>query len=178
MKKLMVAVAIAMLGVMANAATVKWMANAIQNSPDTSVGAGWLVQVYSSTVAYDYALAKAGTIETWASSTTVAAGTTFRASGTVANGIANGSTASFYAVVYDAADVASAKNYIVSTDVSITATAAGNDVTLSFGAMNGTALGTNKFYGQSWTAAAVPEPTSGLLLLLGVAGLALKRKRA
>ena len=29
-----------------------------------------------------------------------------------------------------------------------------------------------------WTAASVPEPTSGLLLLLGVAGLALKRKRA
>lgn len=30
----------------------------------------------------------------------------------------------------------------------------------------------------AWTAAAVPEPTSALLLLLGVAGLALKRKRA
>ena len=30
----------------------------------------------------------------------------------------------------------------------------------------------------AWTAASVPEPTSGLLLLLGVAGLALKRKRA
>ena len=29
-----------------------------------------------------------------------------------------------------------------------------------------------------YTAAAVPEPTSGLLLLLGMAGLALKRKRA
>ena len=29
-----------------------------------------------------------------------------------------------------------------------------------------------------WSVAAVPEPTSGLLLLLGVAGLALKRKRA
>ena len=29
-----------------------------------------------------------------------------------------------------------------------------------------------------WSAAAAPEPTSGLLLLLGVAGLALKRKRA
>jgi hypothetical protein len=30
----------------------------------------------------------------------------------------------------------------------------------------------------AWTAVTVPEPTSGLLLLLGVAGLALKRKRA
>ena len=32
--------------------------------------------------------------------------------------------------------------------------------------------------GGNFTVAAVPEPTSGLLLLLGVAGLALKRKRA
>jgi len=32
--------------------------------------------------------------------------------------------------------------------------------------------------GGNFTTAAVPEPTSGLLLLLGMAGLALKRKRA
>lgn len=31
---------------------------------------------------------------------------------------------------------------------------------------------------SQWSTAAVPEPTSGLLMLLGVAGLALKRKRA
>ena len=30
----------------------------------------------------------------------------------------------------------------------------------------------------TWTAVAVPEPTSGLLLVLGMAGLALRRKRA
>lgn len=31
---------------------------------------------------------------------------------------------------------------------------------------------------SQWSTAAVPEPTSGLLMLLGLAGLALKRKRA
>lgn len=31
---------------------------------------------------------------------------------------------------------------------------------------------------QGWTITPVPEPTSGLMLLLGMAGLALKRKRA
>ena len=35
------------------------------------------------------------------------------------------------------------------------------------------------YAGAGWySAAAVPEPTSGLLMLLGMAGLALRRKRA
>ena len=34
------------------------------------------------------------------------------------------------------------------------------------------------FAGAGWYAASVPEPTSGLLMLLGMAGLALRRRRA
>jgi hypothetical protein len=40
-------------------------------------------------------------------------------------------------------------------------------------------IDTTAYQGDQWsTMAAVPEPTSGLLLLLGVAGLALRRKQA
>ena len=39
-------------------------------------------------------------------------------------------------------------------------------------------LATAGYSAPGWYSASVPEPTSGLLLLLGMAGLALKRKRA
>ena len=61
--------------------------------------------------------------------------------------------------------------------VTATTTAEGYDsqTTEHYGQFTTTAAAT----GTSWkTAGAIPEPTSGLLLLLGVAGLALRRRRA
>ncbi len=175
MKKIIIGVCAVMLGIAAQAATVNWSANAIQSSPDNAVAAGWLVQIYSSDVVYSYDAANAGTIATWASGSTVAAGTTFRASGSSSQD--NGTTTAYYAVIYDAATVAGAKNYIVSDNVSITTATSGASVNLAFGAMSGTTAA-NKFLNSSWQAVAVPEPTSGLLMLVGLAGLALRRRRA
>ena len=175
MKKIIIGVCAVLLGIAAQAATVNWSANAIQSSPDNAVAAGWLVQIYSSDVVYSYEAANAGTIATWASGSTVAAGTTFRATGSGSQ--ADGSTVSYYAVVYDASTVAGAKNYIVSDVVSVSTAANGATANLPFGAMTAT-TSANKFLNSSWTAVAVPEPTSGLLMLVGLAGLALRRRRA
>ena len=173
MKKMMVAAAIAMLGIAVQAATVNWSINAIQSSPDNAVGAGWIVQVFDSSVTFDYAKVASGDITAWINGSTVAAGATFRAAGTAT--MDNGTTKNVYAVIYDATSIDSAKNYIVSDVLSLTANAAGSNVLASFGAMTGT-TSSNKFQNSSWTA--VPEPTSGLLMLLGMAGLALRRRRA
>ena len=61
----------------------------------------------------------------------------------------------------------------------------GTEWTLTSDAISGTwdvpSLGDLKFttaVPAGWTVAAVPEPTSGLLMLLGFAGLALRRRRA
>jgi len=54
-------------------------------------------------------------------------------------------------------------------------TSASSTFSINFGTGSNFAASGSKFGGAEWSA--VPEPTSGLLLLLGVAGLALKRKR-
>jgi hypothetical protein len=70
-------------------------------------------------------------------------------------------------IIFDAAvdDLDSAKNYMGATK---SPAKFNNSLALNAG------FGTQA--SNTWVA--VPEPTSGLLMLLGVAGLALKRKRA
>ena len=173
MKKLVIAATVALMGIVVHAAAVNWSVVNVQSSPANTVSAGWIVQLYDSSVTFDYAKAKAGEITAWVNGATVAAGATFRANGSTT--MDNGTSKSVYAVVYDAASIADAKYYIVSDALTLNANAAGSNVTAAFGNMAATAA-TNKFQNSSWTA--VPEPTSGLLMLLGMAGLALRRRRA
>lgn len=53
-----------------------------------------------------------------------------------------------------------------------------NQQSLSFGSQAGSKIAAQDGFQGAGAWSAVPEPTSGLLLLLGMAGLALKRKRA
>ena len=71
-----------------------------------------------------------------------------------------------YAIILDTDDVETAKYYQV-VDL--------GETTFKNPGATGLASGTAA---NDWKLVAVPEPTSGLLLLLGVAGLALRRRRA
>jgi len=184
MKKLMIAVLAVASAVIANAASVDWsMPNGVLTpSPDGSQSSGrcsyytMLIFTDSQASAVDEAIA-AGNFESLGS---MAVSTSQAAkAGGFAGSVSGltGSSATLFAVVFDTYDttegIADAGYYYkTGTITQNTYDPTGSDpatkAVFSSTQMTGT-----------WTStASVPEPTSGLLVLLGMAGLALKRKRA
>ena len=84
----------------------------------------------------------------------------------------NGADGSAYLVIFDAGTAAGSTHAYVSDVVTAYVPGSGAPVTFTFD-LSSSATASN------WQAtSSVPEPTSGLLMLLGMAGLALRRRRA
>lgn len=192
MKKLMIAcLAVAMVAV-AQAATINWSISNVYSPSDSTakVAAGsmsaWLFVTANSTdvttgipvttLAAVQAVLDSGDLTGLSSLASAHASNT-------ADGIIGGATGltgfssgtlTAFAVVVDSTDLATAENYFIVSGgdtKSATFTSATGMKQLSYGSQAAITQAAG-----GWTA--VPEPTSGLLLLLGMAGLALKRKVA
>ena len=183
MKKLIVAALTVAMAVVANASSVKWsMANGVLSpSPDGSAQSGrcsyytMLIFTDSQADAVNSAIT-AGNFESLGTMAVSSAQSAKAGSFTgVVNGL-TGTSATLFAVVFDTYSttegIADAGYYYKTGNI----TQSTYDPTGSDPAT--TAVFTSTQMTGTWTATAVPEPTSGLMLLLGMAGLALRRRRA
>ena len=171
MKKIMIAFAAIATAVVCNAAAVSWQSGAVYKT-DGSAKVGKGNTDYLVTIAFYTDAAGTTPVEGLTGSlSSGTSGTGSKYSGT-AEGFAAGTT--YYSQI-----IITTAGYEAKSEVVSFTTPGNGDLAVDFS--DGTGFG-GGFTGFStanagaWTA--VPEPTSGLLLLLGMAGLALKRKRA
>ena len=168
MKKLVIAAAIVCAAAFAQAASVNWTITGLKGGDGenitTAMGYTFTVAIFDAATSSKIGDSSASTVSM------------NKVSGTI-----DGVSAShdYYAVLsasnkdYELVDsIANAKFYFT-TDEATTYSinlSSGNHITSPIGGIGG-------WSASSWQSQSVPEPTSGLLLLLGVAGLALKRKQ-
>ncbi len=180
MKKLFIVLAAMAMSIAAQAATAKWSANTVNQVGTSDKATGYLcVFIESSAYSHDNAVAAIAAGNTDFATTYAKAG----ASKTTTSGAAsasgwgaygNSETVTGYLVIFNASTIADATQAYVTAEASGTTGAAGQQASLAFGNQ-----GTATSSASNWkTVGDAPEPTSAILLLMGGAMLALRRKRA
>ena len=179
MKKLIVAAAAVMLGVIAQAASVAWSVDYTYKMGTTDAAEGWAMVFFDNAEVarstFIGSLATGG----YKDYITTSGGVAFDL--TDSDGYADGfsktdtygnpETISGYFVLFNSDDATKATYaYVSGLEEATTGATEGINAIMGFGDVVATQDAGN------WTA--IPEPTSGLLLLVGGALLALKRRRA
>lgn len=194
MKKLLIIAAVAVASVAAQAATVSWSVTGLQDKTGAALSGGY---AYVFTTKGDNATTVSALTTALAATTDVASfntalsGFTYvsELSGAVTGGAQgvsdvlisasglkpNTSNTKLFALIIDTATVTDATNWYI-TETSAGAKTGASDSALGSAAFDIADVGSHT--AGNWTAVAAPEPTSGLLMLLGMAGLALRRRRA
>ena len=179
MKKLMCVIGAVTLAVSAQAASVKWTCTGVKEDGVAVSGIAYFVDaatlsqdsLASLKSASDFTTALSGAYS-WTPSTAGNYGAT------VANadlGLTDATTGySAYLLIFDTNTITDESKYYT-TAVKEFATLSGD-----YQASIGWAGQSSRISSVGWTSVAsdVPEPTSGLLMLVGLAGLALRRRRA
>ena len=185
MKKLMIAAAIVCAAAFANAASCNWQvdwayavdtSNPTYDATESFAGTYWLVALADSSTA-GISVDNTGALTLGTGMTQVATGAASSYFGNQITGLTAANNGDYYAlVIYDE----NYKYYGVSNAAQITGVvdAPPTDATaITFSNIYDTTDDAN-YMVANIAATSVPEPTSGLLMLLGVAGLALRRRRA
>ena len=188
MKKLIVALVAVAMGVAANAASYTWSTTGRLYDGSGNTGADYYVTDAVAYLMFDSVVTQASLVESFIADATTAQSTV--TSKNIASFAVDSEGKISSSASYSTTSTETAYFVIFANDkmyVSGTASAGYNSLdpsevqTIAFGAQTTPSKATfadttTTYAGAGWYAA--PEPTSGLLMLLGMAGLALRRRRA
>ena len=167
---------------LANAAAVDWVALAVVDPVATAAAgkntpaSGWIGYLIMasdlSEITTDLAKGDTGTLTTKAVGASKTTSTKGGFDATTATGDVASGSQSFYVIVLNSGSADAATSYYVSNMVTENIDAS-LDTTIAFGSQLA-----NSKDAANWQTMSVPEPTGAMLMLVGLAGLALRRKRA